>query len=129
MPNERRINQRNAVSYPADVSVPGGGGIRATVVDISRNGLQLACDRHSLLKICPRGHLTSPADRVPLRTVVMGEVAVGSETEVEVQGRVVYVRRLSQTEYRIGLSYASISQESERQLKQWLCQTEGQLVS
>ncbi len=59
----------------------------------------------------------------------MGEVAVGSETEVEVQGRVVYVRRLSQTEYRIGLSYASISQESERQLKQWLCQTEGQFVS
>ena len=116
MTGERRRFPRRVVSAPVAVSTA-GRKITAMAVDASRNGMQLACDRGSLLRICPRAHLTSRADDIRLQIRV--EEADGSAA-LELDAKVIVVRRVSQFDYRIGVEFASMTSESGQRLSGWI---------
>jgi c-di-GMP-binding flagellar brake protein YcgR len=103
-----------------EVGVAGGQAIAGVAVDVSRRGMQIACDRTSLLKICPRAHLTSPADGVWVRVKMRASEPPTSTSEVDARARVVCVRRLSQVDYRIGIEFSNLAADTERSLVRWI---------
>lgn len=109
-----RIDRRSFPRRPAKWSVgiqSSGVALTASSVDVGLDGMQLSLDRGGLLRLCPRGHLTSRADELDL-TLTLRPQEFAADEPIEILARVHHVRRLSQFEYRLGVEFLEFLVES-----------------
>jgi hypothetical protein len=119
-----RAYPRIAMSHPVEVSGPDGERVDATLIDLSPDGLRLALDHHAVRRICPLGHLTSPADAVHLSVRVANPDSITPGPGFEATGTVIHVRRLSQFQYQAGLKFDGLTERARTRLVRWLGATD-----
>ncbi len=117
---ERRRFPRIKLHQPAEIESRDGARVRAIVVDLSQDGLQLLLDGPALRQVCPRGHLTSPADGIQLAVRMVNTESAATAPRFEVNCKVVHIRRLSQLDYRAGLLFENLSERTQKRLAYWL---------
>jgi hypothetical protein len=117
---ERRRFPRIKLHQPAEIESRDGARVRATVIDLSQDGLQLLLDGPALRQVCPRGHLTSPADGIRLAVRIVNTDSVATAPRFEADCKVVHIRRLSQLDYRAGLLFEDLSERTQKRLAYWL---------
>jgi len=114
---DRRHYPRRPARWRVGISFDSGTELGATSIDVSPDGMHLSLDRSALLRLCPRGHLISRADELDLRLSLRGADSA-DDAPIEVDARVINVRRLSQFEYRMGVQFLEfVTDTDERRFK------------
>ena len=109
---ERRHYPRRPARWNVSLRNTAGVELRATSVNVGPEGMQLSLDRSGLLRLCPRGHLTSRADELDLSLKVEVDDSMDAGP-IAATARVCNVRRLSQFEYRLGLEFLDFPDTSD----------------
>ncbi len=113
---DRRNFLRIAVDLPAELYLGGGERIVARVRDLSAAGVQIQCDALGSQILAPRGSCIDPQGR-PI------ELDLGFRWEgrnLKIHCRVVFVRRVSHDEYRVGMRFSDVYQEDVLELEKLL---------
>jgi hypothetical protein len=99
---ERRLFPRYPHQAPVVVSHRGGERFSGETRDVSLRGLGVVLKRYAVTALAQGGSLLTPGDRVEV--MLVPDVS-GTEVDIgpTLPARVRYVRRLSQTEYHVGL--------------------------
>ena len=120
MSNYKRSHPRTKEGLPAEVIAPGNKTLFVATHDVSRRGVQLACDAITVQEIFGDPHLSRPT-KVPgvILKLRLGHSA-GEPQQIEAECRAVYLRRVSEQEYRIGLQIDSLSQSSRAALSSFV---------
>lgn len=103
---ERRSFYRKSVDLPAELILSSGTRLEVRVRDVSGGGVQIQCDAFDSEAIAPGGNCLDQSGR-PIELLLL---FAPSEKELNLSCRVIFVRRVSHDEYRIGLRYADMLQ-------------------
>lgn len=121
----RREYPRIPMAVPVDVQVPDGALIRAKMCNVSRAGMQLACDPVTVGQLLPGGQMPMPSQPVTLD--VRFELPVGGEpVPINVRCAAVFSRRVAQNEFRLGLQFTSFEAEGADHLESYIQECTGQ---
>ena len=113
---DRRNFLRIVVDLPAELHLDGGERIVARVRDVSAAGVQIQCDALDSQILAPKGSCIGPQGR-PI------ELDLGFRLDgrrLKIRCRVVFVRRVSHDEYRIGMRFSDVYQEDVLELEKLL---------
>ncbi len=113
---DRRNFLRIAVDLPAELRLDDGERIVARVRDLSAAGVQIQCDDLDTRILAPKGSCIDSQGRpieVDLRFRWEGR-------NLKIRCRVVFVRRVSHDEYRIGMRFGDVYQEDVIELEKLL---------
>lgn len=121
--SERRQSSRYAVQLAVDLVLDNGSIITVNSQNISSSGLQIVCDCWATDEIEPRGIQSHAISHRRFKAVT--ELSVGDEMKkLYVNCRIRSVRRLSQDEYMLNLSFINFEDNTERNLDEFLDQFE-----
>lgn len=101
--NERRVFHRFDSQVPVSLLSESGEKMTGRAADISLAGMLVRCDRETLQAVAPKFDKTTP-DEAPTVTARF-ELSSSDETAIEVDCKVVLIRRFSQAEYYLHLQY------------------------
>ena len=100
---ERRVNQRFELRTPVEFRGEGDSVAHGDITDVSLAGMMIRCDRNALRSIAPKYDKTTPDEAPRVRACFALPAAVAEDVEVDC--KVVHIRRFSQSEYFVHLSY------------------------
>jgi len=112
---ERRSFFRKEVDFPSELILSSGTRLAIRVRDISGGGVQIQCDAFDSETIAPDGHCLDPSGR-PIELDLLVRPVSGQELILHC--RVVFVRRVSHDEFRIGLRYSDRRQPALLELSE-----------
>lgn len=119
-----REHPRIDAELPIRIRTAGGEIIHATTLNLSPAGLQLGCDGQTAGIICggaaPAG--PGPSVEVDVRLTLRAEEA--TPDDVEVRCRVAFARRIAERDFRVGLQYLDLSEESAQALQRYIEETQ-----
>ena len=120
---ERRQSSRYEVQLSVDLVLENGNILTVTSQNISSSGLQIICDCWVTDEIEPRGIQSHAISHRRFKAVT--ELSVGDELKkLYANCRIMSVRRLSQEEYMLNLSFIDFENNTERTLDDFLDQFE-----
>ena len=120
---ERRQSSRYEVQLSVDLVLENGNILTVTSQNISSSGLQIICDCWVTDEIEPRGIQSHAISHRRFKAVT--ELSVGDELKkLYANCRIMSVRRLSQEEYMLSLSFIDFENNTERTLDDFLDQFE-----
>lgn len=119
---ERRLYQRVPVRVSAIVTTKDGVRIKAVAVDVSSGGLGIECHTKQRNMITPGGSFV--CDGKPVSVFVDLDLSNGVEPSSKIAARchVVFSRRMSSDQCKIGLRYADIENDSRECLARFIGQ-------
>lgn len=120
MVTDRRKHLRVRTNLPAEMLIGGGEVLFATVLSVSLGGLQLECDRSSMQRIVPAGHLVSPAAALKVRVRLHLPSPQQPPVGIEAYCKIINVRRLSQQGYSVGLQYEKVEKDGQHALERYI---------
>ncbi len=98
---ERRSFFRKEVDIPAELILSSGTRLEVRVRDVSGGGVQIQCDAFDSEAIAPHGNCLNSSGR-PIKLDLQ---FAPTGKELKLHCRVIFVRRISHDEFRIGLRY------------------------
>lgn len=101
--NERRVFHRFDSQVPVTLLNESGKTLSGRAADVSLAGMLVRCDRETLQAIAPKFDKTTP-DEAPTVTARF-ELTADESSAIEVDCKVVLIRRFSQSEYYLHLQY------------------------
>lgn len=101
--NERRVFHRFETQVPVTLLSESGKTLSGRAADVSLAGMLLRCDRETLQAVAPKFDKTTP-DEAPTVTARF-ELGGDQANSIEVDCKVVLIRRFSQSEYYLHLQY------------------------
>lgn len=121
----RREYPRIPVTLAVEVQTPDGVAIRTRMCNLSRAGIQLACDPITVGRLLPAGQMPLPSQPVTLD--VRFELPFSSHEKVPVSVRcnAVFSRRVAQNEFRLGLQFSSFEAEGYDHLENYIQECTG----
>lgn len=99
---ERRGFRRVSLDLAAEVVLDSGARVPVQILDLSDGGAQIECDALSSAIIAPGANCLDPKGR----PIELNLSCCLSDVALLLRCRVIFVRRVSRDEYRIGLRYA-----------------------
>ena len=120
----RREYPRIPVTLPVEVQVADGARINVKMCNISRAGMQLACDPITVKRLLPGGQPPLPGQPVTLD--VRFELPSGQDTvPISVRCNAIFSRRVAQNEFRLGLQFASFEAEGYDHIENYIQECTG----
>ncbi len=113
---ERRLYLRHQVDMPANLSVSNSSSLKINISNLSLKGMLFHCDEYISRKIEPRGIQNHPLDHIQF--TVSAELA--NHTTLQVIGRIVIARRVSQDKYLIGMEFIEFQKDSFANLESYI---------
>ncbi len=101
--NERRVFHRFDSQVPVTLLNESGKTLSGKAADVSLAGMLVRCDRETLQAIAPKFDKTTP-DEAPTVTARF-DLTTDESSAIEVDCKVVLIRRFSQSEYYLHLQY------------------------
>jgi len=118
---ERRQSPRYAIRQSADMVLADGNIYTVNTRNISKCGLQIACDAWVTREIDPRGIQSHTISH--LRFKIIMELKLKDEIKkLYVNCRIMSVQRLSQDEYMLSLAFTEFENGSENTLEKFINQ-------
>lgn len=105
---ERRQYPRVGTEIPATITTEGGKRFRAVVCNISRAGLQLACDREAVAVVVPGSTLSTPMEMVQVQVEFALAARGRSAANVRLSCKVLGTTRLAADSYRLSVQYLNV---------------------
>ncbi|MDI1231186.1 MAG: PilZ domain-containing protein [Methylobacter sp.] len=120
---ERRFYQRIPVQISAMVTIGDGVCIKVVVIDVSKGGLSVACNIRQRNMITPGGSFVR--DGRPVSVFVELNLSNDDESLSKIVARchVVFSRRMSSDQCKIGLRYADIENNGHEQLVRFITES------
>ncbi|MDX1455558.1 MAG: PilZ domain-containing protein [Gammaproteobacteria bacterium] len=115
---ERRVNQRFELRTPVEFRGDDDTIAHGDITDVSLAGMMIRCDRTALRSIAPKFDKTTP-DEAP-RVRACFALPADSVGEIEVDCKVVHIRRFSQSEYFVHLNYENFAGASYDELRHYI---------
>ena len=113
---ERRQSSRYEVQLSVDLVLENGNILTVTSQNISSSGLQIICDCWVTDEIEPRGIQSHAISHRRFKAVT--ELSVGDELKkLYANCRIMSVRRLSQEEYMLNLSFIDFENNTEKNIR------------
>lgn len=119
---DKREYPRVKVKLPLEIIRSGGEVLPARVLNISRAGMQVACDWATMIRIVPQTHRVAAAEDLELPVRAMLSFRSKSQATLHALCRVVCARRVSQDQYHVGLQYVSIEGDGETILEHYIAE-------
>ncbi|HLU62479.1 MAG TPA: PilZ domain-containing protein [Gammaproteobacteria bacterium] len=116
---ERRLYKRFDTDIPVEIITETEAIHSARGVNISLAGMQLRCDREALRDVAPRGEKTTP-DQSPAARLRFNLPSPGEQPLIEVDCRIVLVRRVSEREYHLHIQYEFFQGNGYNQLEDYV---------
>lgn len=121
---ERRLYQRIPVQVSAIVTTDDGVRIKVLAVDVSSDGLGIECHTKHRNMITPGGSFVRDGKPVSVFVDLNLSDADGQTSKIAARCHVVFSRRMSSEQCKIGLRYADIENNDH----EWLVQFIGKMV-
>ena len=120
---ERRLYQRVPIQVSAIVTTEDGVRIKVVAVDVSSDGLGVECNTKQRNMITPGGSFVR--DGKPVAVLVDLHLPDADEPGAKIVARchVVFSRRVSSDQCKIGLRYADIENNGHQRLVQFIDKT------
>lgn len=117
---EKRLYQRIPINISAIVTTGDDAPINVVAVDISSNGLGIECNIQQWNTVTPRGSFIR--DGRPLSVVVKLNLPDenGQLSKFEAKCHVIFSRRMSMDQCKIGLRFASIQKNCYQRLVRYI---------
>lgn len=100
---ERRVFHRFGSQVPVSLLSESGETLSGRAADVSLAGMLVRCDRETLQAVAPKFDKTTP-DQAPTVTARF-DLTEENDSAIEVDCKVVLIRRFSQSEYYLHLQY------------------------
>jgi len=113
----RRDRPRISAELPVEIALEDGSVLHAQTLNVSLAGLQIVCDSVLVARILPEGLQVLPARPAPLSIALRLPAAEHHGRRIEAHCQAVFVRRVAEREYRVGLQFASFEGEGGRALE------------
>ena len=111
----KRDHPRVGVEVPVELRLADAGTIHVMSVNVSRAGLQVACDKITVASLFPQGKPTLPHTPPDVDVVLRLPGVDGGSDGIAARCHAVFARRVSENEYRVGLQFVHIAgREFER---------------
>lgn len=120
---ERRFYKRIPVQVFAIVTTEDGVRIKVAAVDISSGGLGIECNTKQRNMITPGGSFIREGRPVSVLVDLNLSDQDGLSSKIEARCHVVFSRRISSDQCKIGLRYADIENNSHQWLVQFIEKT------
>ncbi len=120
MTKYKRAHPRITREIPVEIELPELGAVHATAVNISCAGLQLVCDHGTIETLLPEGARTPPGALLSLQVRLAHASQDDHSAVIGVSCRTVFTRRVSEREYRIGLSIQSFDDDGYERLERYI---------
>ncbi|NIR30105.1 MAG: PilZ domain-containing protein [Gammaproteobacteria bacterium] len=122
----RREYPRIPVTLPVEVQVADGARIHVKMCNISRAGMQLACDPMTVNRLLPGGQMPLPSQPVTLDVRFELPLSGQEVVPVSVRCNAIFSRRVAQNEFRLGLQFASFEAEGFDHIENYIQECTGQ---
>ena len=115
-----RHHQRINTDLAVEVEASPGNWIKTRISNLSRAGIMLECSPSTLTRILPNHSPVSPRQAVRMRTRFSVPVISVQDVQVNVACDVIYVRRLSQKAFNIGMQFVEFDGSGEEYVNQYI---------
>ncbi len=122
---ERRLYQRVPVQASAIVTTEDGVRIKMVAVDVSSNGLGVECNTTQRNMITPGGSFVRDGKPVSVFVDLNLFDEDGQSSKIAARCQVVFSRRMSSDQCKIGLRYADIENNGHEWLVQFIGKNAG----
>ncbi|MCK9394761.1 MAG: PilZ domain-containing protein [Methylobacter sp.] len=122
---ERRLYQRVSVQVSAIVTTEDGVRIKVVAVDLSSNGLGVECNTKQRNMITPGGSFVRDGKPVSVFVDLNLFDEAGQSSKIAARCQVVFSRRMSSDQCKIGLRYADIENNGYEWLVQFIEKNAG----
>ncbi len=120
---DRRLYQRIPVQVPAIATTEAGVRIKVVAVEVSNLGLCVECNNKQRDMITPRGCFVHEGRPVSVFVDLNLTTLDGLSSKVVARCQVVFSRRMSRDQCKIGLRYADIENSDHEQLVRFIQNT------
>jgi c-di-GMP-binding flagellar brake protein YcgR len=117
---ERRFYQRIPIQVPAIVTTEDNVRIKVVAVDVSSNGLGIECNTKHRNMITPGGSFVRDGRPVSVFIDLNLPDGNGQSSKIAARCQVVFSRRVSSDQCKIGLRYADIENNSHEWLLRFI---------
>mgnify|MGYP003386088479 CR=1 FL=1 len=108
------VDNQHYTASEANVLSLHGASEQATIKTISRDGISLNCDQPTLQKLLPNTVSVSPKQPAKL------DVSFTLETNLEIVGDVICIRRLSKDTFQLDLRFSDLKPEIETEIDNYI---------
>jgi len=112
----RRSERREKVSLAVRIISDKGNEIRAETLDISKAGAAIVCHTVDRNELTPRGDFIEQGKPLELSLFVIFPDKQACAGELKIHCRVVYSRRIAESECQLGLRFISMASEAQEYL-------------
>ncbi|WP_369601723.1 PilZ domain-containing protein [Hahella sp. SMD15-11] len=120
-----RHHLRVEATAPVTLSTSGGDTRTCELVNLSRQGLMIACDRETLEILIPRRQreaLFAPLDPVCVSTTFPINLSTEGAVPLHAECHIVHTRRLARDRFHVGLHFESLSVVDRMRLEQFIAE-------
>ncbi|PSF05986.1 PilZ domain-containing protein [Marinobacter fuscus] len=107
--NAAKINLRNQqrVDVSTDISIekPDGCCLTCKVSNLSRSGVMISCDQHTVQALVPGMRAPSPGFWIGVNTCFTVPVVPTQPVTVLASGNIVHMRRIARNEFQVGIQF------------------------
>ena len=114
---DRRSLPRVTLRCPGQVVLADGKSVKAIVHDVSRDGLQIRCDKHTALAINPSGRSIQDGSDAPEVQVIFEVPLADGKGRVRVRGTLMYFALIAPDIAAFGMRFKSISRSGVENLR------------
>lgn len=125
----KRDHPRVGVEVPVELMLGDSGTIHVMAVNMSRAGLQVACDKVTVTSVFPQGKRTLPHAPPDIDVVLRLPGVEGGSESIEARCHAVFARRVSENEYRVGLQFVHIGGDQYERLELYIDEQSSGLYS
>lgn len=121
MVNDNRFNPRVHADFLASILLTEQQGIEVSIANISISGIMIDATQREFRSILGERHTNFSAHQTETREMdvkfsLPGDSGRGCGADIEVRCRAVYVRRISQDSYHIGLKFLTLDTASRSKI-------------
>ncbi len=120
MTKYRREYPRISGELQVEIQPGSGALVHATAVNISYAGLQLVCDQDTVKSLLAGGLRAPPGERLEIAIQLVPASQEGVSATVKADCRTVFTRRVSEREYRIGVSFHEFEEDGYELLESYI---------
>lgn len=107
--NAAKINLRNQqrVDVSTDINIEKSDGCCLTckVSNLSRSGVMISCDQHTVQALVPDMRAPSPGSWIGVNTCFTVPVVPTQPVTVLASGNIVHMRRIARNEFQVGIQF------------------------
>ncbi|WP_028304838.1 PilZ domain-containing protein [Oceanospirillum maris] len=117
---QRRHSPRYQVDIKSKLQLP-DGELELRSADICYKGIRLQCPKEDILRVIPLGAQFTPNEHLSIPM----KIDLGSNELFEVNGKVAFCHRQSQTQFLLGLNFENMGTLKKNVLKEFLSSLAG----